>query len=183
MPDYEAFIIGDCCPYFEQYRHTSEFLDKLRIAKDAGSRILAANFPVNFGHCGYAITNYAIRHARGKYFMFYANDDVISPDHLDNYLSHIEGTDLDFMYFDGSVRGERKEYQLKYGYIGHDSLIIRTEFLKQMPPHGKKYGHDFQLIKHMMQATKRYSKAPPGTPATYHIMTNYSNRIDPEGLD
>jgi len=168
--DWEAFIVGDNCPYFD--RHAE-------LLKDP--RILAWNQRKNGGFWGYQITNLSIQAATGTYFMFLANDDLVELHHIENYLSAIEGTDLDFVYFDSFVLGERKNYKLKWGYIGDNAVIIRTEFLKQMPERLPEYGHDFELIHNMMLCGAKYKKSKNFP--TYHIMTSPTSRIDPGNID
>lgn len=181
ITNWEAFIIGDCCHDFEKILRSDWYKEKIDLAKQEGNRIITFNYLQNYGGCGYAITNYAITLATGKYFIFFANDDVIEENHFRNYLNEIENTDYDFVYFNGNVRGEKKEYKLRYGHIGHDALIIETDFLKKMPPHSKKYGHDFDLIKNMIKGGSKF-KHPTKEP-TYKIMSNLKHRIDLEGID
>lgn len=174
MPDWEAFIIGDHCPYF---------LDIYREGLLQDDRIIAFNADKNHGGCGYWATNHAIHHATGDYFLFFANDDCISPVHMQTYLEEIEGTKYDFVYFDYLTFGKLMETKLKYARIGHSALIIRTDFLKQMPFHSSKYGHDFDLIKNMVKAGAVYKKANRIIPTYYVMSGNRKRDIDPDGID
>lgn len=167
MQDFEAFILGDGCPVFNPVI--------------GGKRIISFNTESNWGGCGYMQTNCAIQNATGKYFLFMANDDMISPVHMAVYLDGIEDTPYDFMYYDYLAFGKRMVTKIKYGHIGHSALIIRTDILKQMPPHGPEYGHDFDLIKNMIRAGARYRKGEI-TP-TYYVMSGNGHRLDPEGID
>jgi hypothetical protein len=63
--------------------------------------------------------------------------------------------------------------------IGHSELIIRTEFLRQMPTHNEHYGHDWSLIQNMMLNGKH--KKAENSPATYHVMS-LSDRRE-QGID
>ena len=45
--------------------------------------------------------------------------------------------------------------------IGHSELIIKTEFLQQMPTHDEHYGHDWALIFNMANSGK-HKKATTG---------------------
>jgi glycosyltransferase involved in cell wall biosynthesis len=168
--DWEAFVIGDCCPFFKNY-------DALL----SDPRFWSWNQPKNGGGFGYQITNISIQHATGDYFMFLANDDLISPNHIENYLSVIDGTDLDFVYFNTWKMGKHVDYKLKFGHIGDNAVIIRTEFLKQMPEREPGHGHDWQLIETMMLCGAKYKKSN-NTP-TYHIMSHADNRVDLGKLD
>jgi len=127
---------------------------------------------VHTGNWGTEIRNQHIEDATGRYFMFMGSDDVLMPNHLENILKAIEGTDHDFMYFDTWVEpyNAPRNAQLKEGMIGHSELIIKTAFLRRMPIHQPFYGHDFSLAKNMMDGTERYAKAY-GLPQTYYVMS------------
>lgn len=166
MQDFEAIVIGDGCPVFKPVDDP---------------RFISFNTPINYGHCGYWQTNFAIQHASAPYFTFFANDDCISPAHLNTYLDAIEGTGCDFVYFDYLCYGKLVKTKIKYSHIGHSALIIRTAFLKQMPLHSSQYGHDFELIYNMVKAGANYKKAR--IIPTYYVMSGYNHRQDPEGID
>jgi glycosyltransferase involved in cell wall biosynthesis len=154
MVDFEAFVLGDGCPVF--------------LPVQCDRRFYSFNSDINHGACGYFQTNFAINAAVGKYFIFMGNDDFIAPSHFENYLSAIEGTDLDFVWFKRVLnQGRERWFKMKSYSIGHCALIIRTDFLKKMPKHQGQYNHDWHLIYAMVQAGARYKcswKAP-----TYHI--------------
>lgn len=173
IKNWEAIIIGDCCPNFEKVLR-SDVLDD--------PRITAFNAEFNRGHCGFWAINEAIKRASGEYFIFFANDDCISPMHMQVYLNQIEGTDFDFVYYDYLAFGKLMKTKIKFARIGHSALIIRTAFLKTMPPHGGEYSHDWTLINNMIKGGAKYKKANPITP-TYYVMSGNGNRIDPEGID
>jgi hypothetical protein len=145
-------------------------------------RVVAFNTPEHFGGCGYWATNWAIEHAKGEYFMFMANDDLLAPQHMSMYLSQIQGTDFDFVYCDYIAFDRVMKTKLRYARIGHSALIVRTEFLKQMPLHSPAYGHDYYLISNMKKAGAKYKKAT-GIPPTYYVMSGNKHRSDPEGID
>ena len=157
------------------------FDEMIADCKARGNDLIITNNKQNQGGHGYAIINENIRIAKGKYFAFFANDDILLPNHFENYLSGIENTDLDFAYFDSYVAPRRanRVAQLQYGMIGHSELIIKTDFLRQMPIHNEHYGHDWALISEMARLGK-HQKAQ-GFPPTYHVMSLSDNRE--EGLD
>ena len=171
MPNWEAFVIGDCCPYYDQY------IDLL-----SDPRIWSWNQHKNGGGWGYQITNLSIQHATGKYFMFLANDDMICKDHVENYLGEIDGTDLDFVYFDSFALGKHVSYKLKLGHVGDNAVIIRTEFLKQMPLREPVYNHDWHPDRNN-DALWREILGKAITGLTYHIMSSPKERIDLEKTD
>ena len=179
--NWEALVTGDGCKVMEKFIHTNYFADIVADCKAKGNDLIITNNKQNQGGHGYAIINENIRIAKGKYFAFFANDDIILPNHFENYLSAIENTDLDFAYFDSYVAPRRanRVAQLQYGMIGHSELIIKTDFLRQMPIHDAEYGHDFALIQNMMLNGKH--KKAEGFPPTYHVMSLSDNRE--EGLD
>jgi hypothetical protein len=178
---WEALVIGDGCPVMKDFIDSNYFKDLIDVCSNNGNDLYIANNPINQGGHGFAITNHNIEVAQGEYFTFFANDDIILPNHFENYLSQIEGTDLDFVYFNSEVKptNSLRVSRLEYGMIGHSELIIRTEFLRQMPTHNEHYGHDFALIQNMMQNGKH--KKAENCPATYYVMSLSDNRE--KGID
>jgi glycosyltransferase involved in cell wall biosynthesis len=178
---WEAFVIGDGCPVMQDFIDSDYFKDIIEMCSYNGNDLIINNNPVNQGGHGFAITNKNIEEAEGKYFVFFANDDIILPNHFENYLSQIEGTDLDFVYFNSQVKptNSLRVSRLEYGMIGHSELIVRTKFLQQMPTHNEHYGHDWALIQSMMQHGKH--KKAENCPATYHVMSLSDNRE--QGID
>lgn len=179
--DWEALIIGDGCPDFKKIMDERgvEFQDR---AISQGCHLAMNNLEKNYGGHGYHIQNLNIPAAAGQYFVFTANDDILAPDHLEHYLSEIDGTDYDFVYYQCRLPGNQgnRNPELRYGGIGHSELIIRTEFLKGMPAHSAEYGHDWHLVDAMMKAGAKHKKAV-STKATYYIMGTPACRE--EGID
>tara|TARA_R110000803_G_scaffold115227_1_gene183695 strand:- start:284 stop:841 length:558 start_codon:yes stop_codon:yes gene_type:complete len=144
---WEAFIMGDACPDFQKLIDNG-YLEELKIQEaHRGNIIHYFNAEENGGGCGYQLTNYAIQNATGKYLVFYANDDVILPNHFENYLE-IEKTTYDFMYFNSWIDpiNKPRESKLANSAIGHSEIILKTELAKQLPEHSEKYGHDWEFI-------------------------------------
>ena len=52
--------------------------------------------------------------------------------------------------------------------IGHSELIIKTDFLQQMPTHNEHYGHDWALISNMAISGK-HKKAINPEPTYYEL--------------
>jgi glycosyltransferase involved in cell wall biosynthesis len=158
---WELLITGDGCPLFDNPEF-SEWISE--ITKDQyynnNNSIICKNNKEHSGYWGTEIRNQHIKSASGEWFMFMGSDDVLLPTHLSNVLSIVENTDLDFAYFDTYVEPyeSKREAKLEFGSIGHSELIIRTEFLQKMPPHEKRYGHDFSLIENMVASTSKYQK-------------------------
>jgi hypothetical protein len=175
--NWEALVIGDGCPVMQDYLDSDYFKDIISDCENKGNDLYISNNIANQGGHGFVITNTNIMVAVGNYFMFYANDDIIADNHFENYLSQIEGTDLDFVYFNSFVKPTNtiRNSSLQYGSIGHSELIIKTDFLRQMPLHNKEYGHDWSLIENMINANGKNKKAIDSEP-TYHVMSLSDNR-------
>lgn len=159
--NWEAYIIGDGCEVFQEILESNWYQDWITDMQLAGNRIITYNLEKHYGAYGYHITNLNIKNATGEYFLFYANDDVILPSHFEHYLKYIEGTSFDFVYYNSFLapKASVRWSNLGYGGVGHSELIIRTDFLKSLPPHPATYGHDWSLVQNMMASTNRYKKA------------------------
>ena len=178
---WEALVIGDGCPVMQDFIDSEYFAGLIDQCSYNGNNLIIQNNSINQGGNGFAIINNNIQIAKGKYFVFFANDDIILPNHFENYLSQIEGTDLDFVYFNSEVKpiNSLRVSRLEYGMIGHSELIVRTEFIKQMPTHNEHYGHDWALIQSMMLNGKH--KKAENCPPTYYVMSLSDNRE--KGID
>lgn len=168
---WEALVVGDGCPVMQDFIDSDTFGDMKRDVEKRGNSLLISNLEKNVGGHGYYITNMNIQRAKGKYILFYANDDVILPDHFYNYLSLVEADEsLDFAYYDSWVEpyGGRRHTELKYGQIGHSELIIKTSFAKMMPPHSPNYGHDWRLISDMLDSGAKFKKGE-SNPVSYIV--------------
>jgi len=166
---WEAFIMGDCCPHFQELID-SGYLETIKQEQALkGNIIHYFNAEVNGGGCGYKLTNYAIQNATGKYFVFFANDDVILSSHFSNYLE-IENTDLDYMFFDSFLDPINKARVSKFANceIGHSEIILTTELAKQLPEHLPVYGHDWEFIYGMSKEGK--GEKSKSTNLSYRIM-------------
>jgi hypothetical protein len=179
---WEALVTGDGCDFMKDFVVSDYCQDLIKEADKNGNSLVVSNNIQNMGGHGYFITNYHILIAKGKYFCFFANDDIITENHLKNYLSGIENTDYDFVYFDSFVypTQTKRVSQLQYGMIGHSELIVKTEFLKQMQKHTPDYGHDWYLIQEMINKGMFKKHNIVGEP-TYMVMSLPNNRE--QGID
>ena len=100
---WEALVVGDGCPIMQDYLDSNYFSDLIYESKKMGNILDISNLTENKGGHGYYITNMNIERAKGKYLTFFANDDEILPNHLESYLSGIENTNYDFVYFDSFI--------------------------------------------------------------------------------
>ena len=166
---WEAFIMGDGCSNFQELIE-SGYLENLKSQEaEKGNIINYFNADENGGGNGYKLINHAIKNATGKYLVFYANDDIILPDHFENYLE-IEKTNLDFMHFNSWLDpiGTNRDSRLFQCEIGHSEIIVKTDLAKQLPPHTSQYGHDWAFIDNMMKKGARGQKST--NKVTYKVM-------------
>ncbi len=167
---WEAFIMGDACPDFQKLID-SGYLQSIKEEQEKkGNIIHYFNADVNGGGCGYKLTNYAIQNATGKYLVFYANDDIILPNHFSHYLSEIENTEYDLVYYNSHLaplNGDRNTI-LQISCIGHCDLIIKTDVAKKIKPHTEKYVHDWEFIYELSMIGKH--KKAKSSETTYKVM-------------
>lgn len=166
---WEAFIMGDGCPHFQHLIDTGY----MKMVKEEesldGNTIHFFNNTHNMGGCGYTLTNHAIQNANGEYFLFFANDDVILPTHIENYLNIIDGTEFEFGYTDSWLDpfNQIRHPKLAPCEIGHSEIIVRTDVLRTFPPHSPNYGHDWDIIAKLIERNKGIRG---NSPPTYHVM-------------
>jgi glycosyltransferase involved in cell wall biosynthesis len=167
---WEAFIMGDCCPDFQELIDSGylESIKQEQLAK--GNIIHYFNAEKRGGGFGYTLTNHAIQNASGKYLVFLANDDIITPDHFEHYLSEIENTDLHLVYYNSTLaplKGDR-DTKLVISGIGHCDIIVSVEAARSVQNHSDRYTHDWDFIKQI--AEKRKHKKAVSKRATYKVM-------------
>lgn len=179
---FEVLYMSDGCPHYDSIVKSDWFKEGEQKLRLNGNRIYSFNAASPGNDWGAKVTNTAIKMAMGKYFVFLDNDDKILPEHLQHYYSSIsmhEKQGIDFVYNKMMIwnAGHKwvMEPKLEHGSVGHGSLIVRTGFLKIMPPHQPVYGQDWLLIQEMMK-TGRSEKGNILFP-TYYVM---SNRNQPE---
>jgi glycosyltransferase involved in cell wall biosynthesis len=168
--NWEAFIMGDACPYFQNLID-SNYLEQIKKEQlKKGNIIHYFNAKKNGGGWGHKLTNYAIEHATGEYFIFYDNDDIILPNHFENYLSEIKNTEYDMVYYNSHLApfNEDRETILAPSCIGHCDVIIKTKTAKTILPHSEKYTHDWDFIYELTQKGK-YKKSTSKL-TTYRVM-------------
>lgn len=170
---YELLITGDHCPNFESAYFKAKMAEFIPFAESCGNTIILTNNRLHCGYWGTEIRNEHIRAAKGRWLMFMGSDDVLLPKHLENVLKFVEGTDLDFAYFDTYVEPLKcaRNTQLKHGMIGHQEIVCNTQVLKKMPPHKPYYGHDWELVHNLMlhSLEKKNYKKPVNYPQTYIV--------------
>lgn len=170
ITNWEAFIMGDCCPDFQKLID-SGYLETIKKEQEAkGNIIHYFNASVNGGGCGYKLINHAIQNATGSFLVFFANDDVILPDHFSHYLSEIEDSKYDLVYYNSNLAPLHadRDTHLAISAIGHCDIIVRTSLAKTISPHTEKYTHDWDFIKEV--ASKGRVKKASSKRATYRVM-------------
>lgn len=169
--NWEAFIIGDGCPQFQSMVDSLEVDYFQKVAKERGNTLHCYNLKKNTGGFGAKIVDYAIEHAKGEFFIFAGNDDLLLPTHFENYLSEIEGTDLDLVYYNTYIAPNStvRDAELLPGRIGHSELIIRTECIRDIR-HNSNYGHDYDFIQEVLKKAVKVKKAQ--TDNTTYVITH-----------
>lgn len=157
---WEALFVGDSCPNFEENMENGVFQAFSKEAEKMGNEMNFVNMKEHKGGWGYAARNVTIDLARGKYIVFLDNDDVILKNHFSSYLSEIENTDYDLVYFDSYIEPikSKRISELRFGMIGHSEIIVKTELLKnylQTP----EYGHDWAMIEHLRRKDIKVKKS------------------------
>jgi len=159
--NWEAYFIGDCCPDFQNLLDSGYFDTIRKSIKQENCALITSNMPTRSGGWGYAIRNKIKELASGKYFIYLDNDDCIKLNHFENYLLAINNSDFDFVYFNSltEFNNSWRNTRLENGMIGHSEIIVKTQFLKTMPPHTDYYGHDWSLINNMINAGAKHFKS------------------------
>lgn len=170
----ELIFFGDECKTFDAIVKSDWFDNWKADFKRKGNELFFMNNAIGGRDWGAKITNQAIQIARGHYFCFADNDDMLKPEHMEYYYKSIIREKADFVYNPVLVNGPdgmwRRVLDLHPGAVGHSELVIKTEFLKKMPKHQPVYGQDWILVENMMSATDKYLKGDPAFP-TYCIMS------------
>src|SRR6266568_2846496 len=87
---WEGFIYGDCCPDFAMLLESEWYKTWLSKMVDHGNIVHTGNMPENGGGHGFNIINKAIQESTGEYFLFLSNDDTISYNHFEHYVTGIK---------------------------------------------------------------------------------------------
>jgi GT2 family glycosyltransferase len=175
---WEALVVGDGCPFMADYITSNYFSDLVRHANSKGNSLEISNLSENKGGYGYHIINTNIDRAKGKYFTFMANDDIILENHLQNYLSGIENTDYDFVFYNSFIEplSATRIAQLEFGAIGHSEIIVTTDLIRKMPKHSNEYGHDWSLIENLVKNSFKMKKVE--SQPTYIVKGIGNHRTD-----
>ena len=162
---FQCLFISDGCSSF--HNNLKEGLFKRDY--DSRNTIEFIELDKNYGGWGYKAREHGIKIAEGDYTIFVDNDDFILSNHFQNYYNAISDTDCDFVHLNSYLDPfDIVRYsELSFGSIGHSEIIVKTSFLKSMPPYKEFYGHDFDLIKNMINSSNKYLKI--NSPPTYIV--------------
>lgn len=178
---WEAFVIGDGCSDFQKMIDSGEANNFIKKASMNGNILHCYNLDKNYGGYGYEIVNRVVKLASGEFIIFAGNDDILLNDHFEHYLSEIENTDYDFVYYNTFVAPNNKVRipELRCDYIGHSELIVRTDLIRDYK-HSAIYGHDWDFIKTLLDKSQKYkkSKSDKYTYIVTHLPGNSIDTID-----
>lgn len=184
---WELFFIGDGCSDYQELIDSEWFKEKLE-ALDPRNKIVYFN-DKHHGGFGHNIVNYAIDNCEGEYFMWYANDDIILPNHMSNYYNEAVRLGKDLVYFDNYISSPSwdgsftvKDAQFRRGACGHSELIVKSSVMKEHGKHGPEPAHDWFVAKRIADTTKSFCKST--SKPTYKIMKRWSHKDKGEpGID
>jgi hypothetical protein len=156
---WEAFVIGDGCPHFENLFLTGEADTYIKIAQEKGNRLVLINEP-HTGYHGYQIYQKYKTLCNSPYVVFAGNDDVLLPHHFQHYLSEIENTEYDLVYYKTFIALDHtiRDPELSRSKVGHSELIIKKESILGYT-HKTHYDDDWGLIDYLLSAGCKHKKA------------------------
>ena len=150
--NWEAFIIGDGCPHFQELIDSGEVDQYVKEAEKNGNKLHIFNLEKNYGGFGYKIVDYAIENSNSRYFIFAGNDDILYDNHFEHYLSEVGDSDLIcYPTFVGPTKTIRIP-KLECSGVGHSEIIVKTHLIKDYK-HSNNYGHDWGFIEYILKKT------------------------------
>jgi glycosyltransferase involved in cell wall biosynthesis len=159
--NFQVYLIGDGCHVWQADLDEGWVQEIIKEEEDKGNEWIAFNLDKNYGGYGYYIRNLMKELADAPYICFIDNDDVVKINHLEHYLSEIENSNHDFVYYNtwNNALGILRDTQATAGLIGHSELCISMEFYRGVPDQGDFYGHDWEMIKWMIEHSHSHKKA------------------------
>ncbi len=145
----EIIVYGDCCPNLDELIKKGYFDNKIIEQQLKGNDLVILNNEQNYGGFGYMQRNRARDISRGEYTIYVDADDVILPNHVSTRLEIAETGQYDLIGFDTWIEPQinwKRDAQFEEGRIGHAEIVIRTDFLKKLPPQDSLYSHDWRMI-------------------------------------
>lgn len=177
--EFVAIFAGDNCPDFKRLIQEGFFYE---LENRSNVSITPLEFSVHYGGYGYMARNFVKQFNDINHYIFIDNDDVIESNHFMNYLSHIEGTEYDMVYFNSYVQPYNglRYTRLEEGRIGHSEIIVKGDMYRRIPNQDAEYGHDWRMIKSILDAGGK-TKFAYGSYPTYRVMGVPNMRE--EGID
>jgi glycosyltransferase involved in cell wall biosynthesis len=147
---WEAFVIGDGCEEFEKLLLTGESSTYINLAKEKGNNLVINNEP-HHGGFGYNIYQKYKHLSTSPFIIFAGNDDTLLPNHFSNYLSEIENTQYDMVYYNSFIKpyGVIRNSELRNSGVGHSEIIVKRDSILEYQ-HTPKYDDDWGLIEYLI---------------------------------
>lgn len=175
MNNIELLFWGDACPVFQDIIRSDWFSSWKSEFQRKGNHLFYMNNAIGGRDFGAKILNSARHISRAPYFCILDNDDKIMPEYAQFSYESIVRSGCDFVYNTTYVLNGGNHWlrtpEIKHGSIGHNELIIRTEFLRKMPPEEKGYDQDWKLIQNMVAAGAKHQKGNALFPVYYVMST------------
>jgi glycosyltransferase involved in cell wall biosynthesis len=170
---WEAFIIGDGCDYIEDLILTGKASKYIKKAEENGNKIVIFNEEHN-GFYGYKIYQKYKFLTSSPYIIFAGNDDTLLPNHFSHYLSGIEGTPYDLVYYNSFLNPYKthRNSQLRNSGVGHSEIIVKKDSILDYT-HTIKYDDDWGLIEFMINNSAKITKSP--SELTTYIVNRVGN--------
>ena len=167
---WEAFVIGDGCPHFQKMIDSGEVHKFIKRAESTGNKLHCYNLQEHKGMFGSSIYNYGFENAKGKYIIFAGNDDIIEKNHFENYLSEIEETEYDMVYYKTYLAPSKtvRDPELEIGRIGHSEMIIKRSSIGKTR-NDLVYASDWSLLSKLLNKGIKTKKAESSN-ITYRVM-------------
>lgn len=170
ITNWEAFVIGDGCPLFQKMIDSGEAESFMKKAEENGNKLHCYNLDQNYGYWGGPIFDYCINLSKGKYVIFAGNDDIIELNHFEHYLSEIENTDYDLVYYKSYIdpNDSIRNPSLQIGSVGHSELIIKKSCIGDSK-HDRVYACDWSFLSKLLNKGISTKKAESNK-TTYKVM-------------
>lgn len=174
MNNIEFLFWGDACPEYQKLIRSEWFWQWWHQFEEKGNCLFFMNNAIGGRDWGAKIINAARFVARAPYFCIINNDDKILPEYAEFYYNSIAKTENDFVYNTTYVYNAGNTWfrhpEIKQGAIGHNEIIIKTEFLRKMPAEINSYEQDWILVQNMIAAGGKHQKGYAPHP-TYYVMS------------
>lgn len=182
---FELLFMGDGCPHFSALVKSDWFKEWKQSFEAKKNKVHYFNQASPHNDWGAHVLYIGAKIAIGKYLLILDNDDMILPEHIDFYYHSIERLQNqtpapDFVYnptivWNGGNKWVRQP-ELRHGGIGHQELIIKTEFFKKMPKEPATYEQDWWMVQEMLQ---NGHGAKGNTPFPTHQIMSIKDKPEP----